>query len=257
MKLQKTFKESYMKSLRDKVISGVNIPLYAGESFELEEKMCRPLANVYEPIGLPEKLVATREGDFSSAIALFEAYPNLSPLVASNEAFWAYLTHTTMFNYAQERWPEVKSKEVTSNYILDHWFVQNNNLFRNAASNLWWSVYNTVDDQRENPYELTEILFSNQTLRVRTLGTYQLIRHREAMLGILSFIADNKEIMNGNFEERGNFISKYFNRLGAVKQLAYMDREYFYSVCQRKINAILSINSTGDDKKEDLYEELF
>ena len=33
LKLQKTFKESYMKTLRDAVKSGETIPLYAGDVF--------------------------------------------------------------------------------------------------------------------------------------------------------------------------------------------------------------------------------
>ena len=257
MKLQKTFKESYMKTLRDKVITGENVPLYSGETFDLDQTQIKSLANIYEPEGLIDKLNPTREGDLQTAVALFEAYPTLTPLVASNESFWAYLTHTLLFNYTQERWPEVYEDDVDPKYILDHWFVSGSNVFRNAASNLWWSVYNTIDIEREDPYALTKILFSNQTLRVRTFGTYKLIRHREAMLGILGFMYDNPEVMKNNLESRGNFISKYFNMLGSVKQLSYMDKDFFYKVCMDKKDIILSIVNSNDDNNEELYREEF
>ena len=210
MQLQKTFKENYMKTLRDAVKSGIAIPLYANESFEVDTTRVKRLANVYAPEGLAAKLEEVWEDDFNSAVLIYEAYKNISPLLASNEAFWAYLTHVDLFSYTQKRWPKVKDNDCSADYILDHWFIGVNGLLRNAVASMWWSVYNTVDDERENKYELTEILFRNYTLRVVTFGSYQLIRHREAMIGILSFLKDNPEITANAFDNRGRFISKYF-----------------------------------------------
>ena len=256
MQLQKTFKESYMKTLRDAVKSGVAIPLYGNDVFEVDTTQVKRLANVYAPEGLAEKLEVDWESDFKSAIHIYEAFKNISPLLASNEAFWAYLTHVDLFSYVQKRWPKVKDNDCSIDYILDHWFLGANGLLRNAIASMWWSVYNTVDEERENKYELSEILFKNYTLRVITFGSYQLIRHREAMIGILSFLKDNPEITSNAFEYRGRFISKYFNRLGAVKQLAYLNSEFFYEVCyamQDKIMSVTKLEQLGD---ETLYNDI-
>ena len=255
MQLQKTFKESYMKTLRDAVKSGVAIPLYKADSFEVDTTQVKRLANVYAPDGLAEKLDKIGENEFKSAIAIYEAYINISPLLASNEAFWAYLTHVDLFSFAQKRWPKVKENDCSSEYIIDHWFIGSNGLLRNAVASMWWSVYNTVDEERENKYELTEILFKNYTLRVITFGSYSLIRHREAMIGILSFLKDNPEVMNAAFEVRGRFISKYFNRLGAVKQLAYMKRDFFYDICVTMKDKIISITQKEQLGDESLYND--
>lgn len=257
MQLQKTFKESYMKTLRDAVKSGDAIPLYSRESFEVDATQVKRLANVYAPEGLAEKLNETWNDDFQSAIAIYEAYKDISPLLASNEAFWAYLTHVDLFTYTQKRWSEVMGNNCSSNYILDHWFIGVQGILRNAIASLWWSVYNTVDETRENKYELTEILFKSFTLRVVTFGAYQLIRHREAMIGILSFLHDNPDVTGNGFEYRGRFISKYFNRLGAVKQLAYLKRDFFYDICTNMKDKILKVTRLEQVGDESLFNDIF
>lgn len=256
MQLQKTFKDSYMKTLRDAVKSGVAIPLYAADSFEVDQTQVKRLANIYAPIGLAERLNEVWDNDFLSAIAIYEAYKEISPLLASNEAFWAYITHVDLFNYAQKRWPKVKDSDCSADYIIDHWFIGAQGVLRNTAASLWWSVYNTVDEKRNNKYELTEVYFKNYTLRVVSLGTTQLIRHREAMIGILSFIKDNPSVTNNAFEYRGQFITKYFNRIGAVKQLAYLNREYFYMTCEKLKDKILSVTSRNQLTDESLYSDV-
>ena len=256
MQLQKTFKESYMKTLRDAVKSEAAIPLYAAESFEVDVTQVKRLANVYQPEGLAEKLNEVWEDDLKAAITIYEGFKDISLLLASNEAFWAYLTHVDLFTYTQNRWPRVKESDCTPDYIIDHWFLGANGLLRNAIASMWWSVYNTIDESRENPYELTEILFKNYTLRVITFGAYTLIRHREAMIGILSFLKDNPTITANAFEYRGRFISKYFNRLGAVKQLTYLNRDFFYGICAKMKDKIIYITKLEQLSDESLYNDL-
>lgn len=256
MKLQKTFKESYMKTLRDAVKSGAAVPHYGSDVFEVDATQVKRLANVYAPEGLAEKLGEVWKDDFQSAIAIYEAYQNISPLLASSETFWAYLTHVDLFSYTQKRWPKVKDKDCSADYILDHWFLGINGLLRNAIASMWWSVHNTIDKTRENKYELTEVMFKNYTLRIVAFGSTLLIRHREAMIGILSFLADNPDIMNNALEYRGQFITKYFNRMGAVKQLAFLKRDYFYSKCEHMKDKILSVTSRKQLSDESLYNEI-
>lgn len=245
-----------MKILRDAVKSGSAIPLYGNSTFEIDQTQVKRLANVYAPEGLAERLTEIWENDFASAVAIYEAYKNISPLLASNEAFWAYLTHTDLFSYTQKRWPKVKEKECSSDYILDHWFLGVNGLLRNAVASMWWSVHNTIDETRENKYELTEVLFKNYTLRIVAFGSTLLIRHREAMIGIMSFLADNPDVTNNALEYRGQFITKYFNRIGAAKQLAFLKRDYFYATCEHMKDKILSVTSRKQLSDDSLYNEI-
>lgn len=254
IKLQETFKESYMKTLKDSVKSEESLHLYSSDKFEIDKTQIKRLANVYAPESFADKLIPTSEGDFESAVVVYEAYKDISPLIASNEAFWAYITHTEMFNYTQQRWSNVLNDTATSNYIIDHWFVGGNGLLRNSAAALWWGVFSTIDEGREDKYELTRILFKNYTMRVNTFGSSLLIRHREAMIGILSFLNDNPDVMLKS-EPRCLFITKYFNRLGSSKQLAYMDRSFFYNKLEKLKDKILSITSREQTNDDVLYDD--
>lgn len=88
MELQKTFKESYMKTLRDAVKSGEAIPLYAKDSFEIDQTQIKRLANVRKPENnVAERMVELYNDDFKAAVLLYESYRDISPLLASNETF--------------------------------------------------------------------------------------------------------------------------------------------------------------------------
>jgi len=254
VQLQKTFKESYVKRLRDAVESGSALPLYKADMFEIDETQVKRLANVYAPeFDLGERILGVSE--LEAAIIVFEAYKDLPLVIAASESFWAYLTHTTCFKYAKKRWSEVESENVKPEYIVDHWFLSSKGILRNAVASLWWGVHNSVDENREDRYELTRILFNNYSFRTNTFGRGLLIRHREAMIGILDFIKDNPEVLS-NMELRGRFISLYFNRLGAVRQLAYLDRTFFRDTCERLKDKILTITRPEVLKDPAFYADI-
>lgn len=255
MELQKTFKEEYLRQLKEQVKAGTALPLYGNDVFDIDQTKLESLAGVYAPEGFSDRLSGLHTNDFEAAKVVYEAYENITPLMASYEAFWAYLTHTSMFEYAQKRWSDVKTGKASDKYVLDHWFFGSNGILRNTAAGLWWDVYNTIDPSRKDRYELTAILFENYTLRTVSFGTSLLIRHREAMIGILQFLKDNPKIRENSFENRGRFIAKYFNRLGAVKQLAYLDREYFTAKCESMKDKILSVTSRDQLQDETLYND--
>ena len=258
-KLQRTFKESYVKTLRDQVTMGFSIRQYAEEKFEYDPSMVRAVANVYQPEGLLEKLnpESTPEADFQSAVALYEAYKNLPPIVASSEAFWVYLTHADLFPYVQKRYPKVGTPEGGAKYVLAHWFRNDKGYLRTSLAGLWWSVYCSIDDTRgeEHKYDLTRILFSNYNIRVDRFGKSALFRHREATIGILSFFEDNPDLMNEHVAARGSYLIVYFNRLGAIKELAYLDRNFFKQECEKLKDKILDLTSyKGLYNNDEIYD---
>lgn len=240
MELQRIFKQSYAEYLR----KHINISDYQQESFPYDPNMVKPLANIYKPEGLLEQL--DPNDDFKSAIALFKAYEGLTPLVASLPDLWVYLAHVDLFPYVQKRWPKIMDKDVDINYVLNHWHENPHNFMRTTFAGLWWHTYLSYDKTRENPFELTEILFKSQDFRTLRFGELGLIRHRPAMLGVLEFLSENPVVMEKAFDARGQFISRYFNMLGGVKPLAYMDKEYFKQKLTEILPAILNVNSISD-----------
>ena len=220
MELQKVFKRSYMEELR----KNIHISDYQGEEFPYEPSKVKPLANVYKPEGLLERL--DPEDDFTSAKEIYQAYESVTPLLASLPDLWVYLAHVDLFPYVQKRWPKIFDKDVEEQYVLNHWH-ENSHFMRTTFAGLWWHTYLTYDKQRENPFELTEVLFKSQDFRTLRFGELGLIRHRPAMIGVLEFLIDNAEIMQSAFDARGQYISRYFNLLGGAKQLSFMDKDYF------------------------------
>lgn len=232
MRLQKVFRRSYAEYLR----THINVEYYRQEKFPYDEKKTVELAGVYRPDGLPDEM--DPGNDFKSAVALYEAYSGLSPLLASMPDLWVYLAHADLFPYMQERRREVFEDNCTQDYIVHHWFRHNVSVMRMTLPGFWWAVHLTRDEERDNPYELTEVLFRNQELRTTSFGPLPLIRHREAMIGILEFIKEHGELLQDGFNMRARYIQKLFNGIGGYTLLPYMDRHFFKGELEKRLGTI-------------------
>ena len=252
MALQSVFKRGYVDYLKN----NIKPEAYLGDHFEYDQSQVVRLYGVPHPEDLLEKLNPTPEGDLQTAIAIYEAYPNLSPLFAQQDDLWVYLTHVDLFDYVKKRWPIKTGKDVgianQCAFIEDHWF-RNPSMIRSALKGLWWAIYCSIDESREDKYELSRVLFKNYSFRTRYFGTYELFRHKEATIGILGFLHDNPDIFAYSVENRGRFISRYFNQLGGVKQLASLDRTFFRAECERIKPKLLEITEREQVQNVDVY----
>ena len=237
MALQKVFREAYVEALR----SNIDPAKYAGESFEYDETQVHYMANVHQPDGLVDRM--DEKDDLKSAIELYEAYQELTPLAASKNDIWTYLTHVDLFAYMQKRFPEVKEGNVDTKFIRERWFRNTQGTIRSSLAGLWWSVYCSVDESRTDKYELTRMLFQNDNIRTHYFGPSTIFRHREAVLGILEFLVENPDVSGVHFNSRCIYIAQYFNRLGAVKQLAYLDRSFFKEELMKKKEILKTVTS--------------
>lgn len=237
MALQKVFKESYVEVLR----CNIDPDKYSGEAFEFDETQVKYLANVHHPENLQEKM--NPDNLLESAIALFEAYKDLTPLAASKIELWAYLSHVDLFDFMQKLYPVVTEGSADAKFIQDRWFRSSQGAIRSSLAGLWWSVYCSVDESREDKYELTRMFFQNDNIRTHYFGPSTIFRHREAVIGILEFLVENPDISSVHFNSRCIYIAQYFNRLGAVKQLAYMDRFFFKEELMKKRDILKTITS--------------
>lgn len=232
MELQRVFKRSYADYLE----KNINISDYQLDVFPYDASKVKVLANVYKPEGLLDSM--NPDDDFTSAISLYKAYNSLSPLLASMSDLWIYLAHTDLFSYVQQRHSGVFENDVTENYILQHWFNKGINRFRMVLPSAWWSVHLSVDYNRKNPFELTEILFKNQELRTNSFGPSTLIRHREAMIGVLEFLKEHPRLLEDGLNMRAQYIRKLFSHIAGYRQLAYLDKTFFKTELEKRIDVI-------------------
>jgi len=240
--LQQEFTQSYVDELRTSLQYPEGRAHYFEETFPIEEKSTQVLAGVIHPEGLEKKMLEA-ESEFDAAILLYEAYRNISPLLASRDTFWAYICHVDLFNYAKKRWPV--SEDAKEEFFKDHFFVNTQSrIMRNAVAALWWWVHFSIDTDRENPYELTEILFKNYSFRATWFVVF--LRIRNGIMGVLEFLFENQDLFEPTFEMRGRFIANYFNRLGATRELSALPREFFKQECYKMIEVIRSIKTEDD-----------
>jgi hypothetical protein len=167
--------------------------------------------------------------EFESGKLLFENL-KLTPKQASDIGFWTYHNHYTFYPYISKRWGGVWKKEISnpSNHIVNHWIQSNSSqgeLIDYPISGLWWAFYLTVDEEREDKYELTRVIFKNLSLRTKNLGAQRIGRHKPAVLAILEFINENDIPL----EEATRAIIPYVNLLGGIRPLSYLDKEWFKS----------------------------
>ncbi|WP_458449872.1 DUF6339 family protein [Fibrobacter sp.] len=227
--LQRTFSKEYTSILKQKVRGG-DIASYSLEKFEIEEngRDVYPLQNVRKD---DVKLDASKS-DFDNAVLLYESFESLPPFIASEEALWAYLTHVEHFDYVKERWNF--NSEFSSDLILKRFFYSSSIAMDNAISRLWWGVHLTKDESLEDPYKYTRVLLGNRNSDLlQNLSKSKLFRYPEAVKGIMKFFSEYDD--RTDFSKVNRFIIQYFNRLGGVKQLVYMEKEFYYETAQKAL----------------------
>lgn len=226
MALQKIFKRQYVEELRSK-ISPDN---YIKERFDYDPSQSVSLYQVPHPEGLLDSLIKEPMDDFSSAKAIYEAYSGISPVIAQLDDFWAYLSHVELFPYVKKRWPYIQTNQNPVEYIKNHWFISNKHM-NGCLAGLWWSIKLTVDKDRTDPYELSDILFKSTSLRESGL-----LRIREASIGILEFFAEHKELTETTFESKARICVRFFNIIGGTKNISILKRDFYKDTLEKNIS---------------------
>lgn len=251
MALQTILKKSYIEKIFEDVENGIGLDRFKQDTFPYEEKYLLVTPRVKHPENLLEQLVPTTDGDFQTATSIYNAYSQLTPLQAYNAQMWDSLSLTDLFPYMQKRWglKEIDDNDKLKNAILNHFAVKTRGVMRHGLGGLWWLVYLTVDDDRDNRFELTEMLFKNFTLRYVRFGVSRVIQHKEAAIGILQYIKDNEPHIT-SMQNVANALTSYFNKLGAVKQLTFLDRNFFYKEMDEHISEFMATPSKKSDEED-------
>lgn len=246
LEFQKMYTDAFVAQLRK---NATTEKYQNEESFDIENPEYTQLSNIYNkaaeiaPLEEPDtvgknrkRMIPDKNHDFESAVALFEAYKELSPYIASRAGFWVYLSHNELYSYVKKRWSD-------SDNIEEHWFKIGR---RGFLSGLWWAVYCTYDDTKEGDerYWLTKQLFINQTFRTRTFFNSRKGMNNESLRGILSFMSKYPELFKNAGEARLDYIKTYFGRLASTKELISFERDFFVYELEKKMPAIELITDT-------------
>jgi hypothetical protein len=163
----KFFSQKSLDELREKISS--NRVAYLNDGVRAvcngisPENIMLSRAVVDDPpkLTLPE---GDNKHDDENARKIYNWLSKLTPVQASDPRLWAYLTHTVYADYVSRRWPISEDHDVEE-LIKQRYFVVGQGLeplSRNAIARLWWGGYLTYDQNRVDPFELTDVLLSLQ-----------------------------------------------------------------------------------------------
>ena len=165
--------------------------------------------------------------DLDNSIRIHKAFRNLTPRRATDKYMWTYLCHAIpeYRKYIVDRW----MRDARENTIKNRFFVIENENLRNdnALSRLWWYGRLTYDPQnQDDPYELTKILLTNQTVCTDVMDTLNRM-NLNRMKGVLLAIRD----FNALISREGGIVyyfrecKKYLNRYAAMTVMESLEPE--------------------------------
>lgn len=160
------------------------------------------------------------EDDVESSIKIFEELKQLDRVQANDRRLWVGLTHGRFFEYTKARWVK---EEYSDNAILRRFHFEGSSLearMRNGISRLWWAAKITYDESREDPFELTRLLWEKQdiiqNIVERSYGTYENVVQQ-----FLETYKRNKQLS----EKELRIMYTGLNAIGGVKVLSALSKE--------------------------------
>lgn len=246
------FTSSALIKMKEDLRNRRNIKKYLNEKFVIS-----PGDTVESSSKVPTKKVflsdppsGGKRDSVENAIKLFEAYSSLTPEDASDERFWAYLTHANFFEYMRKRTGVgAQNEEKRGKYILDHWFVDPMSpasLMNNDISRLWWVVFLTKTENAKDPYVLTKEVFSMLDYTTHLLpGTQG--RNETIRFAVLEFIVENPTLFLKNKEAKVRLIMRKLNLRGGYSALSSLDSSQIKLVLKEAIPEFRRITELTND----------
>ncbi len=253
MATQRTFIDSYANALNDKVVRGEDLLLYLNKDFVIDESQAQWVGGLVQPEGLLDNMLnyADKSQDLQAAITLYESFRQLRPVIASERPFWIYLGHVDLYAYMHKRFlndvTRILQKDPTkSSAILNRWFFPRE-FVRNHLAGMWWDVKCTIDETDSDPYIYTKTLFHYYDMRSINFANFKMFRNKEQVKGILKCIGEHPEVFDKYSQDRVRYVTKYFNRLGATKQLIALPWQFFYDTVESLLDEISKVTDSGND----------
>ena len=253
MATQKTFTDSYASSLNEKVSRGEDLQLYLNNDFAFDESQTQWVGGLVQPEGLLDNMLKyfDKSQDLQAAITLYEGYRQIRPVVASEKPLWIYLGHVDLYPYMHKRFlndvTRILQKDPTkSSAVLNRWFFPRE-VVRNHLAGMWWDVKCTIDETDSDPYIYTRTLFKYYDMRSINFANFKMFRNKPQVKGILKCIGEHPEIFDTYSQDRIRYVTKYFNRLGATKQLIALPWEFFYDTVESLLDEISKVTDSGKE----------
>jgi hypothetical protein len=160
---------------------------------------------------------------FDNGKSLFETL-RVSPLIASDQRLWVYLTHVHFKDYMFQLRPI--TKETSGDYIKDHYFCSTaKGLLYNDVALLWWLFHLTVlEEEGQGRYRLTEEVFSMRDY-TRHLFSGKQGRANGFRHGVLEYVIENKDLFSSNKANKIRLVMRSLNSVAGSSLISGFSKE--------------------------------
>lgn len=231
----KIMKDSVLLDLKENISENIGLyDSFSNDDFLIELNATDITQNSILKVSDPSN---KSTDDLENAIKLYEYFQGLPLTLASNEKFWAYLTHTSFWDYMCQRWPISAAEGDEIEFIKTRYFfsTKNKTFYRNGLSRLWWFVHLTYDSTKKDPYYYTRIILSYQDLANLIIETISLSRNKTVLKTVLEVIKNIGALEEQNkiqkVKNKRNFLrdmTKYINFVGGVTLWDRLNEEEAY-----------------------------
>jgi len=180
--------------------------------------------DAFDTMPLRLNLTTGSPSDDAENVQLFyDKYKNISIELASEEAYWAHLSHIEFWEYMQTRW-SLKTPDDEATVRNRYFFGKERPLFRHGIARLWWYGYLTYDPKLDDPYHYTKVAFKDQDRARLLIETVNISRNRVALFATLDVLHElDTEIAEGKLlpvkDQRNTLLRpliRFINEVGGV-----------------------------------------
>lgn len=193
------------------VLKGIN-PIYVEKKITIED---------FELI--ENKKVNDKDIDFKNSITLYEHLKDIPRFILSSENFWLWLYLEKFYNVVRDFMPITSSSTFKDHYLFSGGSGIRRGIFFGVLSRMFYRVALTVDETKEDKYEITRWVIDNPE-RFRNLSwrSYSSESHlvRGAVRGEKRFVDEYGEDTK-LYQE----VAKQISLFGSVKLLDSISEE--------------------------------
>lgn len=230
MKLR-LFNDSVLRLLKRDIHN--NIPKYQGDDDSWVEQyfpnkrdtFASTIEDTNVDLLLPP-LDDRKKYDGENAKRIHQAFPSITPDIATDERLWATLCHRKFYSFMKARWPAVviQKQQTEDNIVLQRYFflrsTPRKSQEKNGLARLWLSAEMTYDSTRNDPYELTSIMLQNTNYVFHLFGR-NFSSNRDILQGTLEAIMEIQKKTGKNVTSQT--IREYGRRLNLIGGVSSLD----------------------------------
>ncbi|MGS0972247.1 MAG: DUF6339 family protein [Candidatus Izemoplasmataceae bacterium] len=242
----------YIKFMSDELVATLKKNLSTAVKYMNNNKIDSSwISNIYKgkryiekTVTIPDFTLKTslnnnyKEVDYENSITLYESLKELPNYILSDERFWAWLNFEKCYDVALQAMPT----ENRVSTVRDHYLFNQNPrraLFFGVLSRCYFRVALTVDENRDDKYELTKFVVENPQ-RFRELSWRSFSSHNKIVRGVVGAEKDAIEKYGDQFKSSYyGSIAKYVSRIGSVKLLDALSEKDYYDYTSSYIENLI------------------